>query len=544
MLMNMLDKKTRIFSFSLLALMMSSAMAEQVVESQISAVTVYPASATVTRTFSVELPAGPQTIVIAGLPSTLDENSLRITGSSDKNSVVSNIEIKNEIRSELVLPRAKELQDKLIAQQDQLALLQADKLALNTQQTYLQKLAEHGGSGHSDNKSSDSNAAQWRTEWQTLGSGMKEIGAAKVSLAKDIRELKQQIDSTQRELEQINNRQQDKKIAVVHLQSGGGKLLMKLNYQLNQAGWYPVYDANLDTRQGKLAVTQAAYVQQNSGENWEGVALTLSTLQPSSAVEPPKLSSWWIDYQHPVARNTLLKSAPQMADGASTEMMLSAAPVAEQPTLVVDSGYHVSYQVPGKISINSSVEKQRVMLQQQQWPIKLSLLAVPRLDAHAYLYTKVENPSATPLLAGEWRLQRDGVSVGKLAQPSLAPKAQISLGFGVDDAVALDWQTIKNEAGETGVLNKQQTVQRHYQLKATNGHDKPMMLTVLDSWPTSKQQDIKVSVLEGTVAPKEQNVNQQAGVQRWELPLPAGKSVTLDTGYQVTYPQDKQIDNL
>lgn len=35
---------------------------------------------------------------------------------------------------------------------------------------------------------------------------------------------------------------------------------------------------------GKLAVTQAAYVQQNSGENWDDVALTLSTLQPSAAV--------------------------------------------------------------------------------------------------------------------------------------------------------------------------------------------------------------------------------------------------------------------
>lgn len=111
-------------------------------------------------------------------------------------------------------------------------------------------------------------------------------------LAREIRLLKQQIDVTQRELEQLNNRQQDNKIAVVHLQSAGGKLAMKLSYQLNQASWYPVYDANLDTQQSKLAVTQAAYVQQNKViENWDNVALTLSTLQPSAAVEPPALSS-------------------------------------------------------------------------------------------------------------------------------------------------------------------------------------------------------------------------------------------------------------
>ena len=540
----MSNKTIRAFSLSLLALMMSSAMAEQVVESQIAAVTVYPSSATVTRTFAVELPAGQQTVLVAGLPSTLDENSLRITGSGDKGGSVASVELKNEVRSELVLPRAKELQDKLIAQLDQQALLQADELALNTQQTYLQKLAEQGGAPKTEKTVESNSVAQWRAGWQTLGAGMKEIGAAKVALARDIRLLKQQIDVTQRELEQLNNRQQDNKIAVVHLQSAGGKLAMKLSYQLNQASWYPVYDANLDTQQSKLAVTQAAYVQQNSGENWDNVALTLSTLQPSAAVEPPALSSWWIDYLRPIPRNTLMKSAESVADAAMPEMMAAAAPVAEQRAMVVDSGYHVSYQIPGKINVNSSEEKQRVVLQQQQWPVALNLQAVPRLDSHAYLYARVENPSSTPLLPGEWLLQRDGVRVGRVDQPLLAPKDQIAMGFGADDAVKLEWQTLKDEAGESGVLNKQQTLQRHYQLKAINGHTKPMTLTVLDSWPVAKQQDIQVSALEGTVAPKEQNVNQQAGVQRWELPLPAGKTATLDTGYQVAYPQDKQIDNL
>jgi uncharacterized protein (TIGR02231 family) len=539
----MSNKTIRVFSLSLLALMVSSAMAEQIIDSQISAVTVYPSSATVTRTFAVELPAGPQTVLVAGLPSTLDENSLRITGSGDKGSSVASVELKNEVHSELVLPRAKELQDKLTVQLDQQALLQADELALNTQQTYLQKLAEQGGSPKADKAESNS-TAQWRAGWQTLGAGMKEIGAAKVALAREIRALKQQIEVTQRELEQLNNRQQDNKVAVVHLQSVGGKLAMKLSYQLNQASWYPVYDANLDTQQSKLAVTQAAYVQQNSGENWDNVALTLSTLQPSATVEPPALSSWWIDYQRPIPRNTLMKSAESVADTAMPEMMAAAAPVAEQRATLVDSGYHVSYQIAGKINVNSSEEKQRVVLQQQQWPVTLNLQAVPRLDAHAYLYAKVENPSSTPLLPGEWLLQRDGVRVGRVEQPLLAPKDQIAMGFGADDAVKLEWQTLKDEAGESGVLNKQQTLQRHYQLNVTNGHPKPMSLTVLDSWPVSRQQDIKVSTLDGTAAPKEQNVNQQAGVQRWELPLPAGKAATLDTGYQVAYPQDKQIDNL
>ena len=80
----MSNKTIRVFSLSLLALMVSSAMAEQVVESQISAVTVYPSSATVNQNIYGGIACRTQTVLVAGLPSTLDENSLRITGSGDK----------------------------------------------------------------------------------------------------------------------------------------------------------------------------------------------------------------------------------------------------------------------------------------------------------------------------------------------------------------------------------------------------------------------------------------------------------------------------
>lgn len=530
-------KKIPCFLLSFLACSITSAMAEQVAESKIANVTVYPTSASITRTLSVTLPKGSETLVVRGLPGRLDENSLRVKDLQGNALKVGRIDLKNETRSESLLPQIQALQDKLESQQDALSLLKNNDQALATQQLYLQKLAENAGRA-------DVSQGDWQKNLQVLGSGMKEAGAARVVLAKEIREQQKEVDATQRALDSIRNDQTDTKSAYLHLQSNGGAAKISISYQLPDAGWSPVYDADLVTQTSKLHVTQAAYIHQNSGENWDQVSLTLSTLRPSDASEPPPLYSWWIDYRQPrpVAR-TLMKSVERNEDMAA-EVMMAAAPQADTQAVVIDSSYQVSYQISEPVSLASTNEQQRVVIDQQIWPVEMSLKTVPRLDPHAYLFAQIENPSTTPLLAGEWRWLRDGVNVGVSNQPVLTPKAKLDFGFGVDDRVGIDWKTVKDERHEAGVINKQQTLERQYQLKVTNGHSYPMLIAVLDNWPVSKQQDIKVSVLEGTKQPTEQNDQDRSGIQRWMLTVPAGKAVTLDNGYQVQYPQDKQVDPL
>lgn len=169
---------------------------------------------------------------------------------------------------------------------------------------------------------------------------------------------------------------------------------------------------------------------------------------------------------------------------------------------------------------------------------------MPRFDPHAYLFAEMSNQSQTPWLAGEWRLQRDGVPVGQTSQGLIAPNASVGVGFGADDHLMLTWQTVKDEQHEEGVLNKQQQLQRQYHLLVENGHTTEIELEVLDSWPVSKQQEIHVEMLAGTKAPEPVDVEKQPGIQSWIMHIPAQKKATLDTGYQVTYPKDKEIDRL
>lgn len=531
--------RTQGFMLTILAVNINLAMAEQSVKGEISAVTVYPQAASVTRTLDVTLPKGPETIFVYGLPEQADQNSFRIEGLGTKGVVVQSIELRKEVQADRILPQAQMLQTQLTEQQDQLAQLTAEDASLAVQQTYLQKLAEQGVT--------EKTQADLNQNLKFLGEGMKQTGQQKAKLAKLIREQKTAIDTTQRALEQLQNQSTDSQVAMIHLDSAGGKAQLQLSYQIQDAGWYPVYDANLLTDQKSVVITQGAYIRQNSGENWQNVALTLSTARPTANTEPPVLSSWWIDYQKPVVANReiAMKSKAMLADSAEAGVMMAAPVAITQQQAVVDAqGFQISYRVPNHATVLSNGEPQRFALQQHNLNAKLKLKTMPRFDPHAYLFAEMSNQSQTPWLAGEWRLQRDGVPVGQTSQGLIAPNASVGVGFGADDHLMLTWQTVKDEQHEEGVLNKQQQLQRQYNLLVENGHTTAIELEVLDSWPVSKQQEIHVEMLAGTKAPEPVDVEKQPGIQSWIMHIPAQKKATLDTGYQVTYPKDKEIDRL
>lgn len=92
-------------------------------DSRITAVTVYADRAAVTRTASVELPAGASTVVLTGLPESLFPDFLRAEGETQGDVVLGAIENKIVSSAELAAPRERELNDKLQGLNDQRALL-------------------------------------------------------------------------------------------------------------------------------------------------------------------------------------------------------------------------------------------------------------------------------------------------------------------------------------------------------------------------------------------------------------------------------------
>ena len=520
--------------------------------SQIQNVTVHPGVATVTRTLALQLPAGEHTLLIPELPAGMDEASLQLSGVG-AGLQIGTLEIRHIQAQELVQPEAQRLQLQQQALQDQLANLLAEGAALTTQETFLQALAQAPGKPQ-ERGSAPLAASEWQTGVAALGEGMRTLGLARVKLAQQQRALQTELSKVERELQRLQSQDKESRTVAVSLHSSGGNARLTLGYQIAGAGWQPVYEAQLNTRDSQLLLTRAALVQQVTGENWQGVRLRLATSRPLQTSQAPDPQSWWIDL-HDESRDlqqaALASGAPsrKMAEMEVMADMAAPAPApqeAAQLTLAtLDAGEFIAeYQIAGTVSLASSQDQQRVVLGQQPLAVTQRLQALPRLDPHAYLYADVKNSLDAPWLAGEWRLSRDGAFIGSRQQSEVAVGEQLSLAFGVDDAVKVSATTLQEEQGEQGMLNKEQTLTRRWHYQFISGHKQAMPLTVLDVWPVARNELIKVTPLEQSPTPSRQKVDEKPGVLAWDLQLPAGGKVQLEPGYRISYPYQHKLEGL
>lgn len=74
-----------------------------------------------------------------------------------------------------------------------------------------------------------------------------------------------------------------------------GQVKLFPSYLVQNAGWYPLYDARVMSDSKQIELHYFGMLQQSTGEDWNDVALTLSTAEPMSVKSLPKLERWFID---------------------------------------------------------------------------------------------------------------------------------------------------------------------------------------------------------------------------------------------------------
>ena len=555
--MNRLTVLPRVFPLSapalLVAMLLSPlAYADVLVDSHIKAVTVHPGVARITREAILELPAGEQSVELSGLPATLDEASLQLSGKGNGLKIGA-MEIRHRQSAELVQPEALTLKARLDELQSRRALLTSREQALATQQLFLQSLAS-APQGVSGASRAMLPPEQWLSGAKALGEGMREVGEARVTLAAEQQQNRELISATERELARLQASARESRTLVVTLQSAGGKASLQLQYQVAGASWQPVYEAALDSRSGQVTLTRAALVQQASGEAWDKVALTLATSRPLQGSQPPELDSWWIDLFD--ESQLLRQREAQDKEGAERKMLMKAAPApaamadnavaAAEPQLAqLEAGDFVAeYRIAGLVSVAPNQDRQRVVLASDQSKVDLSLQSVPRLDPHAYLYAGLKNQSGAPWLAGQWRLSRDGAFIGERFQPLVSKGETLSLSFGVDDAVQVTATPLLDEQGESGVLNKQRTLSRQWRYHFRSGHSMALPLWVRDNWPVANNEQIKVEPLDDSPKADDNRVDGKVGVMLWKRTLPAAGELELKPGYRISYPYPLRLQGL
>ncbi len=523
--------------------------AEIEVQSKIDTVALSPDAATVTRVAEVDLAAGDVTLVFKGLPFSLDPASLRLAGSASQQITIGAIEAR-------VAPNDVKSTDSAV--EARLKALRADRDgwqvtidALAAKQAMVIRFSQSGPEKLSP-ESRPLDIGQWNAAWDTVGNALAKVGDELRAAKARARDIDEEIKSLE------NNRQRPPArgpardvVATVQVPASISKARLELSYRVPGASWQPSYDANVETAAGakpRLDFVRRAIVTQRTGEDWNDVALSVSTTRTAGGTSPPDIQTQRIAFYEQPSPEAAAKATGALATRPAPRAMNEAAPAAapqiaatERAASLESSAYQATYQVPGRLSVPADGTTKSFVLASRLITPATAIKGVPALDPTAYIEAHFSNEDDAPLLPGDVRVRRDGMFVGTGRLGFVAPGDALDLGFGADDRVKITRVPVRRKENEPTWFGQTKTEAREFKTSVKNLHDFPVRVTVIDQLPVSENTAISVEQLPQTSPPTEKQVGDKRGVMSWTFDLAPGESKDIRLAYRMKWPADRDV---
>jgi uncharacterized protein (TIGR02231 family) len=318
------------------------------------------------------------------------------------------------------------------------------------------------------------------------------------------------------------------------------------------ASWRPLYDLALDGE--RLAVSYLAEVTQQTGEDWPGVELVLSTTRRGLHQVLPELAPWYIGRVRPLpppmARRPMAAGAAanvgfaKMASPADAEEAVSeAVPLAAEPIGPGEPGElgsGLAYRVQRPLAVPADGEPHKTTVARFELDAALDHLAVPVLAPEAYLRATVTNASSLLLLPGPARVFHGAQFTGETFLKTVAAGEEFELQLGVDDQIRVERQ-LRRRSTSKAVIGGTRTIDVAYEITVENHRPGQARVSVHDHVPVSTDGDIKVRLRETNPNPAEQD---DLGELTWQLSLDTGRTATIRYRFTVEHPAQLTVAGL
>ncbi len=515
-------------------------------QTSIIAVTVYPDRARVTRIGGTELEPGLHRLVIADLPNTIEPDSVRAAARGTARARLLGVDVLREHLTVSPADRRQELERQLEDIEDRLGYLARLSAAIEQEQAALDGLlseSEFFARGLAFGKTAVADLV-------TLLDGYRErvdkICSDEVAIKGLVRDLKREQERAQRELDELHDTQKRVRyVAAVEVEVlQAGHLTVELTAVVAGAGWEPLYDLRLvEEEQPALEVGYLAQVTQRTGEDWEDVALTLSTARPSLAETLPELDPWYVG--PPVAYAAAPAPRKRAAPRLAGEMMMAAAPappmeVEEVQATVESSGTAVTYAVPAPTTIPADGAAHKVTVARFRLAPQMDYVTVPKLVPAAYRRAKVANESPYTLLPGAANIFAGDEFVGASRLELTAPGGELELFLGADDRLKVERELTRREVDKK-LLRDRRRLRYGYEITLTSSLPDTAQVTVQDQIPVSRHEDIKVRLEAAEPRPTEQS---DLNLLEWVLTLAPGEERTVQFEFTVEHPREMSVTGL
>jgi uncharacterized protein (TIGR02231 family) len=521
----------KIILFCLIAnLSLGQSAKEQIADSKIEKVTVFLSGAQVNRTAKVLVSAGKTELRFNHITPNLDVNSIQVKSEGDV-AIQSVTHEKDFLGAKPNIAEVSKLEAQRETIQDKIALDKSLLTVYKREEEMLIKnqliVGQNTGLKAMDLKES--------VDFQRIR--MTEVLAKQLELDKIIK--KQEIEALKitNQIAQItgNRGEQTSVIVVTVLANTTNNANFSFSYFVNQANWTPSYDLRVKDISKPLNLTFKANINQNSGEDWKDVKLSLSTAEPRQQGNAPVLNTWYIFEQIPIERQ------PRVAGVMSFEKKGSVA-VQAQADEVIAAGYGTvqtnyeqtakSFDLPQLYTIKTASKNFQVDLKPLEIPAMYEYYVAPKYDKDAFLTAKIVDWEQYDLMAGSMKLYFEDTYLGD-SYLNVNNQDTLSISLGRDKGVIVSRNKLTDFRKKQS-LGSNKVDSRSYEIVVRNTKRQAINLTVEDQFPISKNKEIEVNDQEADEA----QINKETGKITWKLKLEPNKEKKLNHKFTVKSPKN------
>lgn len=499
------------------------------IQTQISAVSVYRSGCVISRETKVCLQEGFQSLKLLGPGPGADAESLRL-------SVPEGVQ---GAHVQLAYLREEEKAELLEVLQKKIGRL-ARRLDNLDEQIALWRT-------NADFSRKDNISIQEMTDYlEGLPARLEELEEERESLREEKTQLEKELAAQAKRLEFPY-------VSVDLVAAAAGEYPLELKYKDSAAAWGPSYELHArEEESGRLLLRLRAQIAQDTGEDWSQVKLQLLSGNPAVSGSIPQLYPQTLHFYEPprMLAKAAMAGAGAMMDMAAPMMMeeaeengmaRSGAVKFRMSQVIADSGRTIQgdtmteYELTGLWDIRDG---QSILcdIRSDEIPCRYQVVALPRFSEEAYLSAEVKTADLEEMQQVEAAVYLKGNFAGRVfLQPDMTEETY-HLSLGVDETVKAK-RTQKKKYTSQVLLKGQKKTEYEFEIAVSSRKSKACSLLIKDQIPVTEEKSIQVDVqnLSGGEAEEE------TGIIKWDLTLQPGESRTLNLAYSVAWPKDKQI---
>lgn len=552
-----------IMAFCITLFNANAAETEKLIKSKPEKIVVYTQGAQVHRTASVNLVAGQNTIVFTGLENCI--NAAAIQASCNGNFIIADIQhlvyypevVKAKLNGDVRYKKAiKSITDSIQEITYVIEEVRAKSDALVTEKNVLMSYGLYKGQTKKDSMPYLKEGLSFlREKLFNINSEYLKLKREKEKMETKIQTLNDRITAINNEL---SNQNQDGEVEVVDYRIIVNVIAdqpmvaaVNVNYYITNAGWTPSYDLRAISNEQSVKLTYKAQIYQQSGIDWNGVKLVLSTANPNRSYNIPNLSPWYLGYAYQY-KNTNIKKINSMYEQpvsttqksiANTDsyslsggVEMDEAKDASSYTTVSENVIETEYEIKLNYTIPSDGKTHFAAILVKDLKTLYRYKAIPKLNNNVYLTAVLPDWEDAITMGGEASIYYDGSYVGRTSLSPGGTEDTIQLSLGIDKNIAIKRQKIKDKCSQK-LLEENIVHQYTYEITIKNARSSKIEIDIEDQLPLTNDKNVSIERKELSGA----KYDELTGILKWRLNVQAKDTKKVSLVYQIKAPKTMPI---